>query len=85
MLGGHRGVAQLGLARLLGVQEVTGSNPVAPIFDSCAAESDRVENAVCRSNTKQSHSSVVAFPRLSIHIRDVGSCSQQKLTTRKVK
>ena len=25
-----RGVAQLGLARLLGVQEVAGSNPVAP-------------------------------------------------------
>src|SRR5262249_11106912 len=27
-----RGVAQSGLARFLGVQEVAGSNPVAPIF-----------------------------------------------------
>ena len=27
-----RGVAQPGLARLLGVQEVAGSNPVAPIY-----------------------------------------------------
>jgi hypothetical protein len=30
----HRGVAQLGLAHLLGVQEAAGSNPVAPIFYS---------------------------------------------------
>jgi hypothetical protein len=28
---GYRGVAQLGLARLLGVQEVAGSNPAVPI------------------------------------------------------
>ena len=28
----HRGVAQHGLAHLLGVQEAAGSNPVAPIF-----------------------------------------------------
>ena len=27
-----RGVAQLGLERLLGVQEIVGSNPTAPIF-----------------------------------------------------
>ena len=66
ILEGHRGVAQLGLARLLGVQEVTGSNPVAPIFDRCA-DSDRVENAVRRPKTKQSRSPVVDFPLLSIH------------------
>ena len=29
-----RGVAQLGLERLLGVQEIVGSNPTAPIFKS---------------------------------------------------
>ncbi len=32
-----RGVAQPGLARLLGVQEVAGSNPAAPILRICAA------------------------------------------------
>ena len=31
-IGMHRGVAQHGLAHLLGVQEAAGSNPVAPIF-----------------------------------------------------
>ncbi len=30
ILDGDRGVAQLGLARLLGVQEVAGSNPAVP-------------------------------------------------------
>ena len=41
-----RGVAQLGLARLHGVQEVAGSNPVAPkvhrnpVFDNDYAPAD---------------------------------------------
>ena len=33
----HRGVAQHGLAHLLGVQEAAGSNPVAPIFSITGA------------------------------------------------
>jgi hypothetical protein len=47
-----RGVAQPGLARLLGVQEVAGSNPVAPIFGGEAAK-NREESGEGREESKE--------------------------------
>ena len=47
-----RGVAQLGLARLLGVQEVEGSNPSAPTIFKNEPFSQYIEGLTyCRDKT----------------------------------